>query len=142
VPKPSRDPDLGLGLLERGARLLERGEFFDAHEAFEDLWRTSPSPSERDFWQGMSQMAAALVKHERGEPATAISLLAKARLRLLAGHLAGTSISELKTYLDALAAAVAAERNLPATALPGALILTLRRKLAGEDGDAEGPPLS
>ncbi len=46
----------------RGARLFDRGAFFDAHEAWEDQWRVETDSAQRLFLQGLIQIAAALHK--------------------------------------------------------------------------------
>jgi len=123
--KPPLDPKVRSHLIEEGARLLATKEFFGAHEAFEDLWIATGHARHREVWQGLSQVAAALVKHEKGEPTTAISILAKARARLKGGHFEGAAAEALGRYLDALADAVTAERHLPDTALPSPLLQAL-----------------
>src|SRR5262249_4539411 len=87
--KPPLEPAIRSHLRGEGARLLAEGESSRAPEACEDLWKAAPAQRERDLWQGLSQLAAALVKYERGEPATAITLLAKSRSKLEAARLEG-----------------------------------------------------
>jgi predicted metal-dependent hydrolase len=41
-----------------GLDFLRRGEWFAAHEAFEEAWRTA-EPGERDFLQGLVHVAVA-----------------------------------------------------------------------------------
>ena len=43
-----------------GVELLNRGEFYDAHEVLEDVWRAAPEP-ERRFLQGLMQVAVASI---------------------------------------------------------------------------------
>ncbi len=43
---------------ERGWALFNRGEFWHAHEAWENVWKERPEPS-RIFFQGIIQLAAA-----------------------------------------------------------------------------------
>lgn len=45
--------------------LFQSGRYFDAHEAFEELWRESEG-AERDFYQGWLLLAAALFHRDRG----------------------------------------------------------------------------
>ena len=53
------------GLLE-GIALFNRGEFWDAHEAWEGVWAGLPKGSdERRFYQGLIQLAAAFLHRER-----------------------------------------------------------------------------
>jgi len=61
-------------LLDRGVDLFNRGDYFDAHEAFEDLWRGS-SGGDRDLWQGLAQVCAGLHKWRRGNPGVAARLI-------------------------------------------------------------------
>jgi len=113
-------------LIEEGTRLLASGKYFRAHEAFEDLWNGSRSHRERETWQGLTQIAAALVKHERRETTTAISLLAKARSRLLGLKFEGDGGAGLHEYLDRLADPLTNDRDLPSTELPVSLLEALR----------------
>ncbi len=46
----------------RGARLFDSGAFFEAHEAWEEQWRIETDPVQRQFLQGLIQVAAALHK--------------------------------------------------------------------------------
>jgi predicted metal-dependent hydrolase len=67
----------------RGLELFNRGEFFDAHEVLEDVWRAAPPP-EKKFLQGLIQVAVGLHHHSRGNMAGARSLLARAHRNLSA----------------------------------------------------------
>jgi len=116
--KPPMDPELRSRLISDGARLLAGGGYFEAHEAFEDLWNGTSHSGEREIWQGLSQLAAALVKHQRGEPATAISLFAKARSRLKGAPLEPQAAESLRAWLDTLVGPIAGEHDLPDTTLP------------------------
>jgi predicted metal-dependent hydrolase len=66
---------------ERGLALIERGEFFAAHEALEDVWRAAP-PDERDFYQGLVHVAVAWYQAGRGNRIGCERQLAKAERRL------------------------------------------------------------
>jgi len=57
--------------------LFNRCEFFDAHEALEDVWRAAPGP-EKKFLQGLIQVAVALHHHSRGNSVGARSVLKRA----------------------------------------------------------------
>jgi uncharacterized protein YchJ len=48
--------------LVAGARRFDRGEFFDAHEAWEEQWRVEKDPAMRVFLQGLIQVAAGFHK--------------------------------------------------------------------------------
>ena len=46
-------------------RLYREEKFFEAHEVLEGLWRETRGP-ERDFYQGLIQLAALLVHYQKG----------------------------------------------------------------------------
>src|ERR1700736_5057046 len=60
--------------LGHGVELFNRADFFDAHEALEDVWRAAPRP-EKKFLQGLIQVAVALHHHGNGNLAGARSVL-------------------------------------------------------------------
>jgi predicted metal-dependent hydrolase len=49
----------------RGISLFNKAEFFDAHEALEDIWRAAP-PENKKFLQGLVQIAVAFHHHSTG----------------------------------------------------------------------------
>lgn len=57
------------------------GRFFAAHEVLEELW-LEVTGEERDFLQGLVQVAVALEHRARGNGAGAAKVLARARRRL------------------------------------------------------------
>ena len=67
--------------LERGLDLIERGEYFAAHEALEDAWRAA-DPAERDFFQGLIHVAVAWYQGGRGNRVGCERQLEKAARRL------------------------------------------------------------
>jgi predicted metal-dependent hydrolase len=82
VLHPDLSPAERERLLREGSELFNQGRFFDAHEAWEEIWR-STTPEPRDFFQGLIQVAAALhqfrdLNRREGPRRT----LAKARRRL------------------------------------------------------------
>ena len=79
---PTFSPEERRWLFRRGLDLFNRGDFYEAHEVWEDIWR-STTPEPKDLFQGLIQVAAALHQH-RGLKRTAgpRSTFAKARLRL------------------------------------------------------------
>ena len=94
--------------LGHGVELFNRADFFDAHEALEDVWRAAPEP-EKKFLQGLIQVAVALHHHGNGNLAGARSVLKRAFRNLsrypegFGGiHLAPllNSISDWQTALD------------------------------------------
>jgi uncharacterized protein len=69
---------------QRGLELFNARKYFDAHEAWEDVWRAAPAEEKR-FLQGLIQIAVALHHHGRGNMAGARSLLARAQRNLSDG---------------------------------------------------------
>jgi GNAT superfamily N-acetyltransferase len=65
----------------RGIELLRAGEWFAAHEAFEDVWRQA-EPAERDFFQGLVHVAVAWYQADRRNRVGCERQLEKARRRL------------------------------------------------------------
>ena len=81
----------------RGLRLFNRGHFFAAHEAMEDLWRSMPRDKScerelRRHVQGLVQLAVAFHHESKGNHVGARSVLERA-LRNLSG--ANNSFPEL-----------------------------------------------
>src|SRR4029453_8166733 len=75
-------PAVDDGLL-RGIEQMRRGEFFEAHESFEDVWGAADHP-ENDFFQGLVHYTVAWYQAGRGNRAGCERQLAKARRRLAA----------------------------------------------------------
>jgi len=70
------------GLLQEFARLFNEKQFFEAHEVLEDLWKVTPG-SLRKVYQGMIQIAAAMVHVQKGTPEGARQLLKKETVQAL-----------------------------------------------------------
>jgi uncharacterized protein len=64
-----------------GGSLLLEGDPFQAHEIFEDAWKSAPGP-ERDLWQGLAQVAVGLTHARRGNERGAVALLTRGAGRL------------------------------------------------------------
>jgi hypothetical protein len=69
-------------LAARARSAFDAARYFEAHEAWEDLWRAEPPGPRKQAAKGLAQWAAALVKRDRGEPRGAQKLWAKARATL------------------------------------------------------------
>ncbi len=65
----------------RGIALFNAGKFFEAHEAWEEIWMTETG-SEKTFLQGLIQIAAAFHHQIRGNPRGMKSLLAAGLAKL------------------------------------------------------------
>jgi hypothetical protein len=63
--------------LQHARALFNRGEFFAAHEAFEDLWRVAAG-DDKKLLQAITQVAVALHHHSTGNRVGARSVLARA----------------------------------------------------------------
>ena len=63
--------------------MLAEGRPFHAHEVLEASWKAAP-PAERDFWQGLAQLAVGLTHARRGNAAGAITLLNRGAARIRA----------------------------------------------------------
>lgn len=90
----------------RGVELFNRGLYFEAHEIIEEVWRPLPAGGDRVFLQGLIQVAVAMAHQRRGRVASARTLLARARAKLvpLAPALHGFDLRALLRDLDAVEA--------------------------------------
>lgn len=61
-------------LLALGVEHFNAGRFFQAHEAWETAWHPSAA-DERDFWQGITQIAVGFTHRLRGNASGAVTLL-------------------------------------------------------------------
>lgn len=102
--------------LDLGVWLWDRERFFECHEALEHVWHAA-APADRDFWQGVIQVAVAGVHHQRGNLAGYVPMLRKAAGRLAAYRPAHRDVDTSALVDLAMTAAAAAER---AGALPDA----------------------
>ncbi len=83
LPSPTSEPLVPGGArrawFERGLDAYAAGDFFEAHELWEELWRDAPRGFDRQFLQGLIQVAAALHKQRaHDKPAAAARLLGRA----------------------------------------------------------------
>ena len=79
---PILTPEERQRLFWEGLDLFNGDQFFEAHESWEAIWR-STTPEPKDLFQGLIQLAAGMhhwaVRHR---PAVAARVLAKGRVRL------------------------------------------------------------
>jgi uncharacterized protein len=95
---PAASPEEALA---RGIEHFNAGRYFQAHEAWEEGWHPSPEP-ERDFWQGLTQLAVGLTHRQRGNAHGATTLLRRGARRLRpygASHM-GVSVAPLVVFAD------------------------------------------
>jgi predicted metal-dependent hydrolase len=99
---------------QRGLQLFNQGEYFDAHEVLEDVWRAAPA-AEKKFLQGLIQAAVALHHYSRGNVVGARSLLARAQRNLTAypGRHGGIDLAGLRARLEQWTAALNAGQGAP-----------------------------
>jgi predicted metal-dependent hydrolase len=114
-------------LLEEGRRAFNRGEFYEAHEFWEEVWDVIDDP-DRTWIQGMIQIATGLHKLSRQRPDVCRTLLQKALAKLTDAPptLDGYDLAKLRA--DAGRALEATTRGAPFDAYTIKLIAT--RELA------------
>ena len=83
-------------LFGQGVALFNGARYWHAHEAWEAIWRAAPE-EERDFYQGLIQVAAGLIHLERRNARGATNKLGEglARLRPYIPKHRGIVVSEL-----------------------------------------------
>jgi predicted metal-dependent hydrolase len=99
---PDLEPEERRHLLHHGVDLFNAARFFEAHEAWEEVWR-STTPDPKTLLQGLIQVAVAMVHHlDRGRPEVARRVLAKARRRIApyAPAALGLDLVELLAIVD------------------------------------------
>ncbi len=74
--------------LMQGLKLFNEGEFFEAHEVWEDAWNAAPQPIEgtyarKRFYQGLIQCAVSLEHMRRGNPRGAVRVFESAQTKFI-----------------------------------------------------------
>ncbi len=106
MPSPADSPAFAHGLA-----LYEQGAYWDAHEAWESLWRDDRDAAWSDFVQALIQVAAAfhkLYKQQRASNAARILDRAIARLEQYPSPYFEIDLAALRTALRASAQRVGA----------------------------------
>jgi predicted metal-dependent hydrolase len=89
--------------------LFNHGYFWEAHEAWEGLWKGAVETSLREFLKGLIKLAAAEVKRLEGNAvgvarhrarASELFRLARGKVRRPSGRFAGASWSELAALAE------------------------------------------
>lgn len=85
-------------LLREGVERFNAGRFFDAHESWEEVWRsTTPEPA--DLLRGLIQVSVGLYHYlERDKPAPACRVLARG-LRRVEAYPQGTEGLDLEAFV-------------------------------------------
>jgi predicted metal-dependent hydrolase len=78
---PDRESSTVTAAYEHGLALARAGELFNAHEAFEEAWR-SCADDERDFFQGLVHVVVSAYQLGRDKPVAAERQRVKAIARL------------------------------------------------------------
>lgn len=96
--------------IEVAEELVLTGAPFYAHEVLEGPWHLA-EPPERDFWQGLAQVAVGLTHVQRGNPVGAATLLRRGadNLRGYADGHEGVAVARVVRDAEALAARIDAE---------------------------------
>jgi uncharacterized protein len=86
-----------------GIALFNDGQFWHAHEEWEQAWLAADDPQIRLFYKGIIQTAAALVHWQKGNPRGLQLNWAKARAKLtqLPPVVLGLAIAPLIAHMDA-----------------------------------------
>ena len=109
TPHPVRDQEGHMrggepvGGFLRGIDLYHAGYLWEAHEAWEGLWKATTDPTKREFLQALIQIAAALLKAHVGEEGGARKLAdaARSRLKTAGDRCMGIEVLDLLHQLDA-----------------------------------------
>jgi uncharacterized protein len=110
-------------LLDEGISSFNARKYFEAHEAFEDLWRPATGDL-RLVYQGIVQACAGLVKHQRGQPVSAITLLRKGLIKLesdVSSCRSGVDVEALARELRCVLDALGEQREFPPPAMKRAV---------------------
>ena len=107
-----RDSDLGF--FERGIDLFNEGQFFECHEAWEEIWKRSDGDLKL-FYQGLIQAAVAILHAQRGNLEGARSLYEKALAKLdpIPPEHMGLAIADLRLELSKFIEIATSSKGLP-----------------------------
>ena len=136
--------------LRRGVEHFNRGEYFEAHEAWEAVWLRARGPL-AEFYKGLVQCAAALHHLRRGNADGARRLHDRGRRRLaaFAPQTLGVPVARLLADMDALfaatpiapgAATTAGARTAPRADARAPAMPTIALEDLADDAPATGPP--
>ncbi len=123
--KPKSEPAVSASArhawFDEGLSTYAAGAYFEAHELWEELWRDAPHGFDRQFMQGLIQVAAAMHKlFEHGKPKPAARLLTRALEKLADSppRYRGLDVSRLLREGHAAIATLQARGTLDATQIP------------------------
>ncbi len=111
------------GLLREGLHLFDNGRYFEAHEVWEELWKTSRSPYSLLF-KGLAQLSVSLEHTRRGNLRGAASV-GRRSLAVLSEQCAALNLQWLGPLLQKIGAyleQIASERDTQPFRLPDELL--------------------
>ena len=93
--------------MAEGALLFNAGRFFDCHEVWEDVWNAQP-PAERQFLQGLIQIAVGCEHFNRGNLQGAAALLERGlrKIRKYGSRHRGVRLAQLDRDASAALGAI------------------------------------
>lgn len=89
--------------VKQGIHTFNRGEFFAAHEYFEDAWRETPDDS-REFYRALLHISAGFFRLTQDRTGAALKFFNRAKhwLSFFAIIHMGLDVDKLRTHLDQL----------------------------------------
>jgi hypothetical protein len=138
-PPPTVPAAARAAWFDRGLEAYARGEYFEAHELWEELWRDEADAGDKRYLQGLIQVAAAMHKiavHRQPRPATRLLARALAKLRDAPPEHLGVDMARLLRDGDA---ALRALRDIAADGgdrLDPALVPRIERRTGAMPGSA------
>jgi len=103
----------------QGIELFNAGQFFECHEAWEEVWKRSDG-DEKLFYQGLIQAAVAILHVQRGNLQGARSILEKslAKLDAMPAEHMGIALGELRDGVRQFVEAAVLANGAPIPAPP------------------------
>lgn len=99
----------------RGIDAFNRGDYFEAHEIWEDLWKDCPA-TDRLFYQSLIQAAVSLYHWKRKNAAGSMRLFAAGRDKML-GYRPRYLGLNVDDFWNRMTATLAGENSTPSIAL-------------------------
>lgn len=111
----SQSGHVNLEHLRQGIQLFNRGEFFDAHEVLEDVWRAAPA-EQKKFLQGVVQLAVAFHHYSTGNRTGMKSVMERGvkNIRQHHGDCCGIDLAPLLQSLEEWREAMQHAASVPA----------------------------
>ena len=118
-----------------GIALFNARKFFEAHEAWEELWLVEVEP-EKTFLQGLIQVAAAFHHHGRGNRRGTQSLLAAglAKLRSFPDDHRGLALAALRAEVELWVGTLDGAKDAATKKLPRVGRVTRSRRIKKRGG--------